>query len=294
MRRHGLLLPAAVGAFLLLAAACGSSAQLSGRGGPHRPVEGSQAPAQGGPAAGDAASPGSADAAGGNPTRLPPGEVVVSAAASLTEAFGRLAGRFEEAHPGVAVRLNVAGSQQLAAQILDGAPVGVFASADQRQMRRVTDAGLHLARPRVLSHNRLAVAVEPGNPRGITGLSDLAHPDLTVVLAAEEVPAGRYTLQLLRRAGVEVRPDSLETDVRVVLAKVALGEADAGVVYRSDIVAAGERVEEVPISYPEVTATYAVAPLRLTPRPDLAQAFVDLALSRHGREALRRAGLSPP
>lgn len=279
MRGPRQVLLAAAATLTLLGATCGSP-----RG---RPAAG------GSPGQGPAGS-GTPATAGAGPTRLPAGELAVSAAASLTEVFERLATRFETTHPGTTVRLNIAGSQQLASQILDGAPVGVFASADERQIRRVVEAGLAATPPRAFARSRLAIAVEPGNPRGITGLADLARSDLTVVLAAGEVPAGQYTRRLLHRAGVEVQPDSLETDVRSVLAKVALGEADAGIVYATDIRAAAGRVTAVPLSGAEVTATYTVAVLETASTPALARAFLDLVVSGEGREVLRDLGFSPP
>jgi len=183
-------------------------------------TSGAEAPAaSGGPA--EAPSGGSA------PTSEPSGEVVVFAAASLTDALEAIAADLEAATPGLDVVFSFAGSQQLAAQIAEGAPADVFASADETQMDVVADAGLVAGEPRTFARNSLAIAVEPGNPLGIRGLADLARADVTLVLADEDVPAGRYAAAALEAAGVTVAPASLEVDVRAVLSKVALGEADA-------------------------------------------------------------------
>lgn len=219
------------------------------------------------------------------------GTVTVFAAASLRDAFTEIAQAFEDAHPRATVTLNLAGSQQLATQIIDGAPADVFASADLMQMDRVTAAGLTVDGAEVFARNRLAIAVEPGNPTSVTTLDDLARDDLTVVVAADNVPAGRYARQALRTAGVSVTPASLENDVRAVLTKVALGEADAGVVYVSDAVAAADRVQQVAIpDDANVTATYPIAVLRDATQPSTARTFVDIVRSEVGQQALRRAG----
>jgi len=219
----------------------------------------------------------------------------VFAAASLTEAFEEIAATFEDANPGISVRYNFAGSQQLAGALVDGASADVFASADERQMEAVGDAGLLSAPVEVFATNRLAIAVEPGNPLDITGLEDLDDPGLAVVLAAEEVPAGRYADQALSRAGVDVAPVSLENDVRSVLSRVGLGEADAGIVYVTDVEAADGRVEGVEI--PEavnVPARYPIAVPRGARDPETARAFVAAVLGSSGRRVLAEQGFTPP
>jgi molybdate transport system substrate-binding protein len=227
--------------------------------------------------------------------KLPEGETVVFAAASLTDAFEEMGESFEGSHPGAGVIFNFAGSHQLAGQIVQGAPADVFASANSDQMEIVAGAGLLTGEPLVFASNRLVIVVEPGNPWGLTNLSDLAHPQLTVVLASEDVPAGRYSRQALQLAGVEVTPASLEADVRAVLAKVALGEADAGIVYHSDIVAAGSEVETIGIAESlNVAAVYPIATLAAGSSPDRGRAFVDLVLSEAGSQILERYGLGPP
>ncbi len=214
----------------------------------------------------------------------------VYAAASLSEVFEALGEEFERDHAGVEVTLNLAGSQTLATQILAGAPADVFASADEFQMERVLEEIDPAAGPWAFATNRLVIVVEAGNPRRITGLQDLARPELTVVLAAPEVPAGRYTAIALDRAGVVVRAASQEADVRAVLSKVALGEADAGVVYHSDILAAGDRVEGVQI--PEDLNVLARYPLVVVPGGEerIAFEFAELVRSEAGQRRLALAG----
>ena len=154
-----------------------------------------------------------------------PATLHVLAASSLNEAFTQIGAAFENEHPGVKVVFDFAGSQDLVAQIGQGAPGDVIATADTATMEKL--AGQASA-PQEFATNELAIAVEPGNPRGITGLSSLADPALKVVLAAPEVPAGRYAAEALARAGVTVKPVSFEASVKGVVTKVSLGEADAG------------------------------------------------------------------
>ena len=206
--------------------------------------------------------------------------VTVLAAASLTEAFGDL-GR---------ATFSFAGSQQLVAQVEAGAPVDVVATADAEAMDRLVRAGL-VGEPRDFARNRLAIAVEPGNPKQITALADLDRDGLKVVLADPAVPAGRYTRQVLARAGVDVRPVSLELDVKAVARTVAAGEADAGLVYATDV-AAGARVD-VPDAV-NVVATYPVAVVATSGKRAQAEAFVDRLLGPEGRAALAGRGFGLP
>jgi molybdate transport system substrate-binding protein len=171
----------------------------------------------------------------------------------------------------------------------------VFASANQTQMDAVRDAGSIAGEPVVFARNRLEIAVEPGNPQDVGGLEDLARAGLKVVLAAEEVPAGQYAREALDAAGVAVTPVSLETDVRAVLSKVALGEADAGVVYTSDIASAGDEVEGVEIPDDlDVIAAYPAAVVADAPNPAAASAFVDHVTSADGQATLKQFGFSTP
>jgi molybdate transport system substrate-binding protein len=223
------------------------------------------------------------------------GELTVFAAASTTDVFEQLATAFEADHPQVTVRLSFAGSQQLASQLLAGAPVDVYASANPTQMDRVVDAGLIAGEPEVFTANAMALAVEPGNPKSISGLSELAAEELTVVLAAEEVPAGGYARQVLDRAGVQLTPDSSEPDVRQALNKVAVGEADAAIVYRSDVVTADDRVAEVGLDDEvNVAATYPIAVRKDAPNPGAARAFVAFVNSAEGQQVLAEYGFAQP
>jgi molybdate transport system substrate-binding protein len=221
----------------------------------------------------------------------PGGELIVFAAASLTEAFDGLAEAFTADHPDTDVILNLAGSQVLASQINDGAPADVFAAADPFQMQQVGEAGNLAADAEVFATNRLMIAVEPGNPLGIQGLADLADPELVLVLPAEEVPAGRYARDVLEAAGVSVTPSSLERDVRATRSKVALGEADAAIVYASDVAAAGVEVEGVEIAAVDnLVARYPIAPVADGPNPTTAEAFVAFILAEDGQRILASHG----
>lgn len=187
-----------------------------------------------------------------------------------------------------------AGSQQLVAQISAGAPADVVATADQDSMGRLVSAGL-VDHPVTFASNALRIVVEKGNPKGVKALSDLARGNLTVVLADPSVPAGRYTQQALDKAGVRVKPASLELDVKAVLRKVASGEADAGVVYVTDLAAAGSSVQgiDIPVEH-NVVATYPVAVVRSTKSRPAAEAFIDQLLHGPGRAALEARGFLGP
>ena len=227
---------------------------------------------------------------GGSPAA--PGELTVFAAASLTAAFTELGQRFTAASGGAKVTFNFAGSQALATQIQQAAPADVFASADTPNMGKVKDL---VGTPQPFASNLLAIVVEKGNPRGVRTLGDLASSDLKVVLAAEEVPAGRYAKQVLDRAGVRVQPVSQEDNVKAVVTKVSLGEADAGIVYVTDVTAGGDKVEGVDIPEDQnVVATYPIATVKASRAQDPAQAFVDLVLSGEGQRVLKEHGFPPP
>jgi molybdate transport system substrate-binding protein len=235
---------------------------------------------------------GGGDDSGGTSGAASPGEIKVFAAASLTAAFTRIGERFTAANGGAKVSFNFAGSQALATQIQQSAPADVFASADVPNMDKVRDL---VGTPRNFASNRLQIVVEKGNPRNIRGLDDLADADLKVVLAAPEVPAGKYAAEALGKAGVTVRPVSEEDNVKAVVTKVSLGEADAGIVYVTDVTAGGDKVEGVDI--PEdlnVPATYPIATVRASQAPDQAQAFMDLVLSAEGQRVLEDHGFLPP
>ena len=218
------------------------------------------------------------------------GTLDVFAAASLTESFRQLGADFHRAHPAATVEFNFNGSPTLVTQIEQGAPADLFASADQANLDRVTEAGLAGGPPVVFAHNQLEIVVARGNPRHIGGLADLARPGLLVVLAGPTVPAGRYAAQALQAAAVRVTPVSEETDVKSVVSKVALGEADAGIVYRTDVSAAGSSVSGVPIpARYNVVATYPAVVLKGAANPVAARAFLDY-LSGPGQATLARFG----
>lgn len=233
------------------------------------------------------------------PASLRPARITVLAASSLTEVFDRLARTFEAQHPGVNVTLSFAASSSLARQVVEGAPADVLATADHIAFNSVTAAGL-VVRRQVFAVNRLAIAVAQGNPEGIRGLSDLARPGLVLVLCAVEVPCGRLSARVLRSAGVETRPASLEPDVKAVLSRVALGEADAGIVYATDLLEGSSvagRVDEVVIpSEQNISSTYPAGVLRGSDpdRQAAAGAFVDLLTSADGRRILADHGFGVP
>jgi len=223
------------------------------------------------------------------------GEIVVFAAASLTEAFTEIADAYADVEPdaAVTVTVNFAASSQLANQIVEGAPVDVYASADTRSMDRLVDAGATRGDPVVFATNRAVIVVEPGNPLGISGLADLADSDLVVVTCAPEVPCGSYAAQVFERAGVDVRPDSLEANVKAVVTKVALGEADAGIAYVTDVPAADGDVEGVAI--PDDVNVVAEYPLAVTAGAGPgADDFVDVVLGATGRRILVDHGFEVP
>lgn len=221
--------------------------------------------------------------------------VTVFAAASLTESFTALGKTFEASHPGVKVRFNFGGSSALAQQITQGAPVDVFAAASPATMKTVTDASLAEGQPRTFVRNRLQIATPADNPGKVAGLKDLADPKLKVVLCAEQVPCGAAAKKALAAADVAVKPASLEQDVKGALNKVTLGEADAALVYRTDVKAAGAKARG--IDFPEAAQAindYPIATLSKAPQPDLAKQFVQLILSAQGRGVLTAAGFDAP
>ncbi|HEY2597858.1 MAG TPA: molybdate ABC transporter substrate-binding protein, partial [Candidatus Dormibacteraeota bacterium] len=171
----------------------------------------------------------------------------VFAAASLTASFTALATAFQTAHPETTVQLNFAGTPTLVTQIEQGAAADVFASADTTNMDKLKADGFTVGTPQVFAHNKLEIVVAAGNPKHITGLADLAKPGVIYITTGPTVPAGKYALQILASAAVKVTPKSLEPDVRSVVSKIELGEADAGIVYVTDVKAAGSLVTGVPI-----------------------------------------------
>ncbi|MGQ0802962.1 MAG: molybdate ABC transporter substrate-binding protein [Actinomycetota bacterium] len=222
------------------------------------------------------------------------GTVTVLAASSLTEAFEQLGGGFEAEHPAVDVEFSFAASSELVVQIQQGAPVDVFASADESNMEKVVDSGDVTARPAIFTRNRLAIAVEEDNPRDIRGLEDLDEPGLVVVLCAQQVPCGKFAHEALAKAGVSVTPASRAENVKAALTPVALGEADAAIVYVTDVQASTD-VEGVEIPDDQnVIAAYPIAPLAEAENNQVAQAFVRFVRSTEGQRVLRDFGFLPP
>jgi molybdate transport system substrate-binding protein len=256
--------------------------------------------------AGVAASAVLAACGGGGDRAAPPGEargapapdlsgpLTVSAAASLTVPFTSIAEQFEAAHPGVDVTFTFDSSATLATQIRQGAPADVFASADDADMAKVAEAGLVADAPSPFARNRLGIVVKKGNPKVVKGLRDLPTVG-TLSLCGADVPCGRYAEQILRRAGVVVPADhvTLGQNARAALTAVSAGDADAGIVYATDIT--GDAVEAVAIPDDQnVLADYPVAVVNTTAHAALARAFVAHVTGPQGRAVLRSAGFLPP
>lgn len=233
---------------------------------------------------------------GGGPSDAPPrATLTVFAAASLRDVFERLADRFEADHPGVTVRLSFAGSSDLAAQLQQGAPADVLASADTATMDRLVADGLVAGDPAAFATNTLEIAVPPGNPAGVATLADLAKDGVRLVVCAPQVPCGRATVSVAAAAGLTLHPVSEEQSVTDVLGKVTAGEADAGLVYVTDVLGAGEAVEGIP--FPEsrrAVNTYPIAVLAGAAEPALARQLVDLVRGPDGQAALTQAGFATP
>ncbi|MBQ0826879.1 molybdate ABC transporter substrate-binding protein [Streptomyces tagetis] len=241
--------------------------------------------------AADPASSGSGSASAGQLS----GTVTVFAAASLTESFTTLGEEFEKAHPGTKVTFNFGGSDSLAAGINSGAPADVFAAASTKTMKLVTDEGAASGEPVTFVRNQLEIATLPGNPDKIASLKDLAGPDLKVVLCDKEVPCGAATQKVLDATGLKVTPVSYEQDVKGALTKVELKEADASLVYKTDVHAAGDKVEGV--EFPEAAEAvndYPIALLKDAPNAAAAKAFIALVRSDTGRKVLSEAGFLTP
>jgi molybdate transport system substrate-binding protein len=221
-------------------------------------------------------------------------EIVVFAAASLTDAFEEVADAFEDANPGTSVELNFAASSALREQIIEGAPADVFASANGSNMDAVVEAG-EADGSEVFVQNQLEIAVPAGNEAGVSGLDDFARDELFVGLCAEEVPCGEFGREALANAGVEPSIDTDEPDVRALLAKVESGDLDAGLVYRTDVLAAGDAVEGIEIPEDDnVVAAYPIAVLGRSEVPDVAVAFVAFVLSAEGQAILASYGFDGP
>jgi molybdate transport system substrate-binding protein len=218
--------------------------------------------------------------------------LTVFAAASLTKAFNQIADQFEDEHPGTGIVFNFGGSSALATQITEGAPGDVFASADETTMAAVVDAGA-AADPEIFALNQLVIAVPVGNPDGVTGLQDLA--DLSVAVCAEEVPCGSAAQTAITASGASISPATFEPDVKATLAKLAMGQVDAALVYRTDVIAARDGVDavEFPESDSAVNA-YPIGVLNEAENPNLAAEFIAYVQSDAGQAVLEAAGFQRP
>src|SRR5438067_2056200 len=222
----------------------------------------------------------------------PAGNLTVLAAASLTDAFTDLGRAFGTIHAGTKVTFGFDASSTLATQANSGAPADLFASADQPNMKKVTDTGT-AAGPRVFARNKLAILVQKGNPKQITTLVDLEKPAVSFVLCAAEVPCGKYGAQALSKAGVKAQPKSLEANVKAVVTKVTSGQVDAGIGYVTDAKAAAGMADgiDIPDQY-NVAAEYPMAVLKQSKNPNLAYLFLDYVLGPDAQAMLRKFGFS--
>ncbi|MFM8382583.1 MAG: molybdate ABC transporter substrate-binding protein [Actinomycetota bacterium] len=221
--------------------------------------------------------------------------LTVFAASSLRDAFTAIGDAFTAANPNLTITFNFAGSSELVTQISNGAPADIVATADTSTMSRLTTSDSIRTDPVVFTTNRAMIIVGAGNPKNITEVSDLADPDLVVVACAPDVPCGTYARAVLDNAGVAVTFRSLEENVKSVVSKVMLGEADAGIVYVTDVLGAGNDVEGVEISADiNVLAEYPVAVTADADDSAVARAFIDFLLSAEGRSILESFGFVSP
>ncbi|MEU5218142.1 molybdate ABC transporter substrate-binding protein [Streptomyces sp. NPDC020807] len=218
--------------------------------------------------------------------------LTVLAAASLTDVFRTAGAAYEASHPGTKLTFSFAGSQELVAQVSQGSPADVLVTADTKSMDKVR---AETGPPAVIAKNRLVIATGEGNPFKVDALKDLADPKLKVVLAAPEVPAGKYSKKILDAQKIAVKPVSQEPNVRSVLSKVELGEADAGLVYRTDAESAKDKVDAVEIPDDQnAVAQYPAAALKGSKHAEAAEAFVAWLSSPEGQRILQDAGFQKP
>lgn len=237
----------------------------------------------------DSSTTSSAQQVGGDRT------VMVFAAASLKKSFTAIGEQFKTDNPGVTVEFNFAGSSDLVTQLTQGAQADVFASADTKNMDKAVDAGLVEGDPVNFASNTLTIAVAPGNPKQITSFQDLMKPGLNVVVCAPQVPCGSATQKVEEASGVQLAPVSEESSVTDVLNKVTTGQADAGVVYVTDAMAAGDKVASV--AFPESAGavnTYPIAARKTAGPADLARRFIDAVTGEAGQKTLSAAGFAKP
>lgn len=236
-----------------------------------------------------------APAASASATTADPVTITVFAAASLKGSFTEIGQKFEAENPGVTVTFNFAGSADLVSQIQSGAPADVFASADTKNMDKATADDLVAGTPADFATNTLEIATPPDNPAKIDSLDDLTASGVKVVLCAAEVPCGAAALGVEKAAGIDIKPVSEEQSVTDVLGKVISGEADAGLVYVTDVKAAGDQVLGVEIPQAdEVVNTYPIAPLAGSKHADVAKAFADFVTGSEGQAVLAAAGFAKP
>ncbi|MFD9034145.1 molybdate ABC transporter substrate-binding protein [Streptomyces sp. NPDC059567] len=230
--------------------------------------------------------------ASGSASAAPKADLTVLAAASLTDVFKTAGAAYEKAHPGTKITFSFAGSQELVAQVSQGSPADALVTADTKSMGKVkADTGT----PTVIAKNRLVIATGEGNPHKVDDLKDLADTKLKVVLAAPEVPAGKYSKQILDAQKITVKPVSQEPNVRAVLSKVQLGEADAGLVYRTDAESAKDKVDAVEIPDAQnAVAQYPAATLKGSKNAEAAAAFVAWLSSPEAQKILQDAGFQKP
>jgi molybdate transport system substrate-binding protein len=237
----------------------------------------------------------STSAAGSSGSSAPTGKLMVFAAASLKGTFTDISKQFATDNPGASVEFNFAGSSDLVTQLTQGAPADVFASADTKNMDKAASAGLLAGDPVNFASNTLTIAVAPGNPKDIKSFQDLTKPGTTVVTCAPQVPCGSATKNIEDTTGVQLAPVSEESSVTDVLNKITTGQADAGLVYVTDAISAGDKVTSVP--FPESSGAvnvYPIAALKQSSNAALAKKFVDYVTSDAGQKVLSQAGFAKP
>lgn len=219
----------------------------------------------------------------------------VYAASSLATPFAEAGVAFEKDHPGVKVQFNLGASSDLARFVQEGAPADVFASADAANMDKIESQDLLDSPSVVFATNYLEIIVEKGNPLNISSLEDLSNPDLIFITTNPDVPIGKYTAEVLRKAGVVITPDSFESNVKGIMLKVASGEADAGIVYHSEVIASDGQVEgiKIPTEF-NIEAKYPVGIIKNSANKKLAQEFIDFLLSPKGQGLLTQYGFKTP
>ena len=281
MQKHAAVVVAGLATVTLLVAGCSSSKSTTGAGAP-------------GGTTSSGTTSGSPSTSGTTPVSGATGTITVLAAASLTEAFNTLIAQFQQTNPGVTVKVSYGASSALATQINGGAPVDVFASASTKNMQQVIDKGGATAGTNFVS-NVMEIAVPPSNPANITAVADLAKSGVKVALCQSQVPCGSTALKVFSNAKITVKPVTEEEDVKSTLTKVETNAVDAGVVYVTDVRAAGSKVKGIEIPDAVNASTeYPIAALTKAPNPAAAKAFVDYILSAAGQTVFTADGFAKP